>query len=95
MNEAEKGGLDEKLTLHYYSRALLMTSLAPLLQKSPDGRCLSVLSGGVHSAYEGYAEDPEVSKSYSLMKAGFFYPGFVNFLMIFLYFLSFNKRQVD
>ncbi|CAE7457540.1 notO [Symbiodinium necroappetens] len=65
----EKGGLDEKLTLHYYSRALLMDSLAPLLQKSSDGRCLSVLSGGIHSAYAGYVEDPDLSKSYSLTKA--------------------------
>ena len=52
--------MDEKLTLHYYSRALLMTALAPLLQCSSDGRCLSVLSGGVHSAYANYAEDPVV-----------------------------------
>ncbi|CAE7241896.1 notO [Symbiodinium sp. CCMP2456] len=65
----EKGGLDEKLTLHYYSRALLMDALAPLLQKSSDGRCLSVLSGGIHSAYAGYAEDPDLRKSYSLTKA--------------------------
>lgn len=65
----EKGGLDEKLTLHYYSRALLMTALAPLLQCSSDGRCLSVLSGGVHSAYANYAEDPELAKGYSLTKA--------------------------
>ncbi|CAE7429485.1 notO [Symbiodinium natans] len=61
--------MDEKLTLHYYSRALLMDALAPLLQKSSDGRCLSVLSGGVHGPYAGYGEDPDLSKSYSLTKA--------------------------
>jgi len=74
---AEKGGLDEKLTLHYYSRIALARALAPLLQKSSDGRCLSVLSAGVHAPYENFAADPDLSRgSYTLKNvadsAGFY-----------------------
>ena len=43
----EEGGLDQKLTLHYWSRMLLAKRLAPLLEGSTDGRVLSVLSAGV------------------------------------------------
>lgn len=67
---AEKGALDEKLTLHYYSRVVLMTALAPILQKSADGRCLSVLSAGVHASYKDYAKDVDLSGgSYSIKNA--------------------------
>jgi hypothetical protein len=35
-------GLDEKLTLHVYSRALLASALAPALARSPDPRVRSL-----------------------------------------------------
>lgn len=54
-------GLDQKLALHVYSRALFIRELQPLMAKSEDPRSLSVLSAGVHSPYAGYRTDPELS----------------------------------
>eukprot|EP01104_Vermistella_antarctica_P019774 TRINITY_DN7985_c0_g1_i1.p1 TRINITY_DN7985_c0_g1~~TRINITY_DN7985_c0_g1_i1.p1 ORF type:complete len:362 (-),score=66.76 TRINITY_DN7985_c0_g1_i1:192-1154(-) len=69
-------GLDQKMTLHYYSRIKLIESLLPLLKASDDPRVLSVLSGGVHSPYEHYRDDPEMIDHYSLSNvanaAGFY-----------------------
>merc|ERR1712000_687393 len=55
-----------KLALHYYSRVAFAAQLAPLLEKSDDARVLSVLSGGIHSAYANYEKDPDLSKNYGL-----------------------------
>jgi NAD(P)-dependent dehydrogenase (short-subunit alcohol dehydrogenase family) len=63
------GGLDQKLSLHYWSRMALTDSLLPLLKKAEGARVLSVLSGGVHSAYAHWKEDPEVKTHYSLKNA--------------------------
>lgn len=54
-------GLDQKLSLHVYSRAMFCRELLPLLAKSDDPRSLTVLSAGVHSAYSAYKSDPELS----------------------------------
>lgn len=60
-------GLDQKLTLHVYSRALLASALAPVLARSPDPRVLSVLSAGVHGSYTG--SSLELLKGYSIANA--------------------------
>mmetsp|Transcript_19093 Transcript_19093/g.27188 ORF Transcript_19093/g.27188 Transcript_19093/m.27188 type:complete len:312 (-) Transcript_19093:1935-2870(-) len=65
-------GNDEKLTLHYWSRAAFTALLLPSLRTSsmPGGSvCMSVLSGGVHSPYTKYKEDPEIRKKYSIKNA--------------------------
>jgi NAD(P)-dependent dehydrogenase (short-subunit alcohol dehydrogenase family) len=63
-------GIDRKLALHYYSRVGFALNLLPFLQRSERGGVvLSVLSAGVHSAYTGYATDPELRISYSLKNA--------------------------
>lgn len=63
-------GLDQKLSLHVYSRALFLRELEPLLAKSDDPRSLSVLSAGVHSPYSSYESDPELSLgSYGIKNA--------------------------
>jgi len=61
--------IDQKLCLHYYSRMLLANILAPTLSKSDDGKVLSVLSAGVHSAYTGLESDPLLEKNYSIKNA--------------------------
>ena len=43
--------------------------LLQALERSPDGRVLSVLSAGIHSSYAGYASDPELKRSYSIKNA--------------------------
>jgi NAD(P)-dependent dehydrogenase (short-subunit alcohol dehydrogenase family) len=62
-------GLDQKLTLHYFSRVAFIESLLPALRKSDDARVLSVLSAGVHSAYEGYNSDFTLERTYSIKNA--------------------------
>ncbi len=62
-------GLDQKLTLHYFSRMAFIDSLLPALRKSDDARVLSVLSAGVHGAYEGYESDFTLERSYSIKNA--------------------------
>ena len=62
-------GLDQKLTLHVYSRALLAKALAPALARSADGRVLSVLSAGVHGSYEAHRTSPELLKGYTTKNA--------------------------
>jgi hypothetical protein len=64
-----KNGHDQKLQLHCHSRFLLAKLLAPKLGESGDGRCMSVLSAGVHGAYANYSEDFELQKSYSVKNA--------------------------
>jgi len=69
-----------KMALHYYSRMAFAETLMPLLEKTSnqgnDVRVLSVLSGGVHSAFEKYAEDPLLEQNFSLKNcadaAGFY-----------------------
>ncbi len=46
-------GLDEKLAIHYYARVAFIQALLPALAGSSDARVITVLSGGVHSAYSG------------------------------------------
>ncbi|KAL7525615.1 hypothetical protein ACHAXR_001079 [Thalassiosira sp. AJA248-18] len=71
-------GNDEKLTLHYWSRAAFTLCLLPALRLSsnnvmPGGPVvLSVLSGGVHKPYKKYSEDPELKKDYSIPNAADF-----------------------
>ena len=60
-------GLDQKLTLHVYSRALLASALAPVLARSADPRVLSVLSAGIHGSYTG--SSLELLKGYSIANA--------------------------
>lgn len=63
-------GLDQKLCLHVYSRALFLDGLAPRLDRAPAPKTLSVLSAGVHGPYRHWAADPELSKgSYSIKDA--------------------------
>ena len=65
-----KDGLDQKLSLHFYSRVVLMQLLAPTLAKSEvGGRVLSVLSAGIHGNYAGYESDPTLEKTYSIKNA--------------------------
>eukprot|EP01051_Picozoa_sp_SAG22_P006604 SAG22_NODE_437_length_10501_cov_3.019804_9_plen_262_part_00 len=63
-------GLDQKLTLHYFSRVQLLTALLPMLEAAPSGaRVLSVLSGGVHAAPATFRDDPELKQNYGLKAA--------------------------
>lgn len=69
-------GNDEKLTLHYWSRASFTSCLLPSLRASAASNStaggpvvLSVLSGGVHSPYNKYASDPELRDNYSIKNA--------------------------
>eukprot|EP01108_Squamamoeba_japonica_P002827 TRINITY_DN239_c0_g6_i1.p1 TRINITY_DN239_c0_g6~~TRINITY_DN239_c0_g6_i1.p1 ORF type:complete len:338 (+),score=68.92 TRINITY_DN239_c0_g6_i1:54-1067(+) len=62
-------GIDRKLAVHYYSRVALATAFADKLEKSQDGRILSVLSAGVHSPYAGYESDFTLEKTFSLSNA--------------------------
>ena len=77
-------GNDEKLTLHFWSRMAFINELLPSLQKSqmPKGAVVvSVLSGGVHSAYKDYKIDPELKKNYSVANAADF-AGYFNDLCL-------------
>ncbi|KAL7486107.1 hypothetical protein ACHAW6_011704 [Cyclotella cf. meneghiniana] len=79
-------GNDQKLTLHFWSRAAFATSLLPVLRDNvnPDNLTasdasmpggpvvMSVLSGGVHSPYSKYESDPELRKHYSIKNAADF-----------------------
>jgi NAD(P)-dependent dehydrogenase (short-subunit alcohol dehydrogenase family) len=62
-----KDGLDQKLQLHYFSRI----HLTRLLDFPSNARILSVLSAGVHSRYEKFESDFDLSNgsSYSLANA--------------------------
>ena len=63
-------GNDEKLSLHYWSRMGFTGLLLPALRDGTEPRVISVLSGGVHSAFAKWAEDPELKKgSYSIKNA--------------------------
>jgi NAD(P)-dependent dehydrogenase (short-subunit alcohol dehydrogenase family) len=68
-------GNDQKITLHYWSRAAMALCLMPALQKSavPGGPVvLSVLSGGVHKPYTKFQIDPELKDNYSVVNAADF-----------------------
>jgi hypothetical protein len=73
-------GNDQKLTLHYWSRAAFASCLLPAMRRSstpcpvmPGGPVvLSVLSGGVHSPYVKYRSDPELRDHYSVVNAANF-----------------------
>jgi len=62
-------GIDVKLAIHYYCRMALIRALIPQLQLKPEPRVLSVLSGGVHKAYEEYKTDPALDTTFSLKNA--------------------------
>ncbi len=62
-------GLDQKLALHYFSRVAFIDSLLPALRKGDDARVLSVLSAGIHSAYDGYSTDFTLERTYSIKNA--------------------------
>ena len=73
-------GNDQKLALHFWSRAAFASCLLPALRPPPSGAAsdggpqrrpvvLSVLSGGVHSPYKKYRDDPELKKNYSIKTA--------------------------
>jgi NAD(P)-dependent dehydrogenase (short-subunit alcohol dehydrogenase family) len=63
-------GIDRKLAVHYFGRAAFMYSLAPFMARtSRSPVIMSVLSGGVHSAFAGYKADMELKSSYSLKNA--------------------------
>lgn len=73
-------GNDQKLTLHYYSRIAMTNGLLPALRKSTASKgatVLSVLSGGIHSPYKKYEEDPDLKNNYSVKNAAD-YAGFYN-----------------
>lgn len=67
-------GNDEKLTLHFWSRAAFASCLLPALRTPsstmPGGAVvLSILSGGIHSPYSKYKDDPELKNNYSIVNA--------------------------
>ena len=63
-------GLDQKLSLHVYSRHAFVRGLLPQLKAAESGRVLSVLSAGVHSSWRGWETDPELSRGgYSIANA--------------------------
>ena len=63
-------GNDQKLTLHYFGRMAFVKSFLPGLRSAgPDARVISVLSGGVHSAYAEYSNDFELTDNYSIKNA--------------------------
>lgn len=63
-------GLDQKLSLHVYSRVALALALLPALRAAPNGaRVISVLSAGVHGAFAHWREDPELRAHYSIKNA--------------------------
>jgi NAD(P)-dependent dehydrogenase (short-subunit alcohol dehydrogenase family) len=62
-------GNDEKLTLHYWGRMAFISELLPSLRVAPMPRVVSVLSGGMHSAYLSYEVDPELKETYSIKNA--------------------------
>ena len=74
-------GLDQKLALHVWSRAAFAKALLPALQKSADGRVLSVLSAGIHAAAPTWRADPELKRGYGI-KAAADTAGFYNDIMV-------------
>ena len=66
----EEKWMDEKLALHVFSRALFIRKLQPIMSETRNARSLSVLSAGMHSAYQFFKSDPALSKgSYTLINA--------------------------
>ena len=72
-------GNDEKLTLHFWSRAAFTNCLLPALRTSCETNemkggpvVLTVLSGSVHSPYSKYKDDPELRNNYSVKNAADF-----------------------
>ncbi|OQR80921.1 FabG domain-containing protein [Thraustotheca clavata] len=75
-------GLDQKMALHFYSRMAFIQEFLPLLRTSQHNpKVLSVLSGGIHSPYAKFQEDPELKENYSLQNAADA-AGFYNDLML-------------
>jgi NAD(P)-dependent dehydrogenase (short-subunit alcohol dehydrogenase family) len=62
-------GLDRKLSVHYFSRVAFALALLPQLRAAGHGKVLSVLSGGVHSAYANADRDFELKSHYSIKNA--------------------------
>lgn len=68
--ETAEEGLDEKMSLHFYSRMAFLEEALPMLRKAPQGgKVLSILSAGIHSPYAAYATDPELKTAFSLKNA--------------------------
>ena len=70
-------GNDEKLTLHFWSRAAFANCLMPALRSpsnvAPGGAVvMTVLSGGVHSPYIKYKDDLELKLNYTVPNAANF-----------------------
>ena len=70
-------GLDRKLALHFYGRAMFIRSLLPVLTRTAEGTessgpspcvVMSVLSGGVHSATL-FPNDLDLKSNYSIVNA--------------------------
>jgi len=55
--------VDTKMAVHYFTRVALAMQLQPLLQKSSDARVLTILSGGIHSAYKDYEQNFQLTSS--------------------------------
>ncbi|KAL0481125.1 dehydrogenase/reductase SDR family member [Acrasis kona] len=64
-----KENIDYKLALHYYSKALFIKSLVPLLEKSKNAKVLSVLDGSRADVKRVDWDDMALEKDYSLSKA--------------------------
>eukprot|EP01031_Cornospumella_fuschlensis_P033162 gene33162-40122_t len=68
-------GLDQKLALHYFGRMCFVRELLPAMLSGDSETAvstkviMSVLSGGVHSPYDGYKDDFELKSQYSLGNA--------------------------
>ena len=75
-------GLDQKLTLHVFSRAAFALHLLPSLRRSEDGRMLSVLSAGVHASYGGWGTDPELKGGAYGLKSSADSAGFYNDIIV-------------
>ena len=68
-------GIDQKLALHYYGRAMFIRQLTPLLKQTSnqpennDVRVLSIFSGGVHNSSYSDLSDLDLKKNFTLSNA--------------------------
>src|SRR5438552_18084960 len=67
MNDVETSeGLDQLISLSYYSRLRFVYNLLPLLSSSHNGRVISILAGGRERTID--LTDLEVRNNYSMVK---------------------------
>ena len=59
-------GLDQKLTLHVFSRAAFVHHLRESMMSSTDPRFFTVLSAGIHGSYANYENDPSFRRARTL-----------------------------